>query len=182
MALKEEHPKLETVYLATDYPLSLLDGSSDPSNKPKANSDTFTKSLTPMHHDALQFFVDELGKRAPSLRLTSYAPELASITLPSPISTILDALPEEHRTLNDLDSGIPSLIDKLVVQQASIFLAGMATAEKGTPLADMACGKVSSYTEEIVEGRAKARGEGSEELWNEVEHFSTKGRWVKDGQ
>ena len=179
VALKEKHPSLATIYLATDYPLALLDGSlSDLKEKKlKANSDTFTKSLTLAHHVAFHSLVDDLNRRLPSLRLTSYGPELETIHLPPPLAAILAALPEAQRTLNELDSGIPSLIDKLVVQQANVFLAGMSTLEKVGETADRACGKVSSYTEEIVDGRAKARDDGAEELWNEVERFSTDGKW-----
>lgn len=181
VTLRSRQPQLKSVYLATDYPLSML--SEDSKGKAtKANSDTFTKSLSPEHHAALRGFLAELKKRAPDLHLTSYQPELASLSLPSPLPTLLEALPSDRRSLNDLDSGVPSLIDKLVAQRAAWFFAGLASEGKGTEADELACGKSSSYTEEIVEGRARRMEEDGEggEVWNEVEHFSMRGKWEAD--
>ncbi|ORY77572.1 hypothetical protein BCR35DRAFT_353100 [Leucosporidium creatinivorum] len=181
--LHARQPKLTSVYLATDYPLSMLAGEDGGSGKPlKANSDTFTKLLSSAHHAAMQGFVAELKQRAPNLRLTSYQPELASLSLPSPLPTLLEALPSDRRSLNDLDSGVPSLIDKLVAQRAAWFFAGLASEGRGTEADELACGKSSSYTEEIVDGRARQLrevGEGGE-VWNKVEHFSVRGKWEAD--
>jgi hypothetical protein len=183
LALHARQPNLKSIYLATDYPLSMLLGEGNASGKLlKANSDTFTKSLSPEHHAALRGILAELKKRAPTLRLTSYQPELASLSLPSPLPTLLAALPPDRRSLNDLDSGVPSLIDKLVAQRAAWFFAGLASEGKGTVAEELACGKSSSYTEEIVEGRARKMKEDGEgrEVWNEVEHFSMQGSWAAD--
>lgn len=181
--LHARQPNLNSVYLATDYPLSMLSGEGEGKEKPtKANSDTFTKSLSPEHHAAMRDFLAELKERAPTLRLTSYQSELASLSLPSPLPTLLAALPADRRSLNDLDSGVPSLIDKLVAQRAAWFFAGLASGGRGTEAEELACGKTSSYTDEIVEGRARKMKEDEEEgeIWNEVEHFSMRGTWEAD--
>lgn len=172
VAAQQAHPSLSTVYLATDYPLELLE---DPNTVIKANSDTFTKYLAPEHHAALHSFVSQLQLRAPSLKLTSYARQIELFhPLPSPLPELLSTLSTPDPTLTDLDRGIAGLIDKLVATNAQYFLAGdpdTAGMKKGVA-GRKACAKDSSYTAEIVEGRReKGVGKG-EERWNDVRRFS----------
>jgi hypothetical protein len=94
-----------TVYLATDYPLE--------SSTSTAHSGTF-KDLHERHHSAIRSFVDafaQSGTLAP-LRLTSLAREVRGY---------------EDRLgirLEDMDSGLMGILDKLIAMRSDWFVAG----------------------------------------------------------
>lgn len=93
-----------TVYLATDYPLE--------SSTAGAHSGTF-KDLQEHHHIAIRSFMDAFapsGALAP-LRLTSLAGEISG--------------EDRHGLrLEDMDSGLIGILDKLIAMRSGWFVAG----------------------------------------------------------
>ncbi|KAM0749009.1 hypothetical protein T439DRAFT_382094 [Meredithblackwellia eburnea MCA 4105] len=162
--MKTRFPTLKHVFVSTDYPLEGGD---------KAHSTTYTKLLTPQHHEAMKLFLERLSesdvlnpKKSPvgskdemGLGLTTFAmlESAGSVTLPLPLA--------HGQTLSSIDSAPVGFIDKLVSSQAEVFLAGLSG--KGKTVEREMCAKESSFTEQIV----GARREGREGLWNLVERW-----------
>ncbi|GAA93777.1 uncharacterized protein L969DRAFT_70343 [Mixia osmundae IAM 14324] len=191
--MAEADPSLETVYLATDYPIEDLEtgrsGSMD-------HSSTFHNVLRQEHHDAMKMFLTEFeDHKVGSLRLTTFSREAKRLSFPEDImrslnaatnapSTVteaqrraqarLDRRPQTALDLGDIDPGLLGIIDKAVVMKAEVFMAGEPDKSQG-------CGKISSFTRQIIASRGEllsrqssSQAEGSEEhrlpgmLWNDV--------------
>lgn len=101
LELKREHPSLQNVYLATDYPIESLDPSLGPVSSTGApievaHSGTFAKVVTAQHHAAMKQFLRDFERQAKGqLRLTTFAKEQgelaaeAETALPSMLATDL---------------------------------------------------------------------------------------------
>ncbi|GAA5821185.1 hypothetical protein JCM11251_004503 [Rhodosporidiobolus azoricus] len=103
LALKETHPSLTNVYLATDYPIESLDPSFAPpaltngetggAPAAVAHSGTFAKVVTEQHHAAMRRFLRSFEKEARGkLRLTTFAKEMAALELPVDLAEALHNL------------------------------------------------------------------------------------------
>ncbi|GAA5845455.1 hypothetical protein JCM9279_003038 [Rhodotorula babjevae] len=143
VGLKERHRALESVYLALDYPLELLDGApsrvvdarrpaleveeeedgegagdGDLEKRQRAHSDTFSKSLTPTHHAAMsRFLASYASQAAPAgLALNTYRSVLPSLlpSLAKPLARLAKA------------PFAPAIVSQLVLQRTALFLAGEA--------------------------------------------------------
>ncbi|GAA6013810.1 hypothetical protein JCM10207_008200 [Rhodosporidiobolus poonsookiae] len=173
--VREENPDVETLYLATDYPLEILrDGADGNLKKATAHSGTMTKTLTPAHHAAMRAFLDALeGDRGTGLRLTSFVDEQKRVEWPEELRQAMG----DTDSLEDVDGAIVGIVDKIVLMEAEYFYAGLpvsTSALKG-------CGKLSQFTTQVIAGRKDALrladDEGVESrLQNDVTHFKLDGQ------
>lgn len=209
VALKRAYPQLRNVYLATDYPIEALDpaafGEAD-----AAHSGTFAKVVTAQHHAAMRRFLKDFRSKLRGemdLRLTTFSKEQAELqaemdeagggfdaVLPPLLATQLANLTSADSSsdasessaflaLDSLDSGLLGILDKLIAMRAQLFLTGVPGVGSSTT---GACAKLSSFTNQLVQAREKARGEAGEAegeaaedgLWNTVAHFSLSGEEV----
>ncbi|KAL8278431.1 hypothetical protein RQP46_009121 [Phenoliferia psychrophenolica] len=173
--LKKKHPTLRNVWMSTDYPLDQLEkaalADADVLKEPlTAHSTTYTKLLTPEHHAAMAAFLAKFDSADMGLRLTSFAAEEQLIQLPPSVVALLPpdggGLKAVDRRLRSLDSAPVGIVDKLVSAQAAIFLAGTAGYKSGV-LVPGACGKLSSFTDQIIGAR--------EEAWKEIRSHEGRG-------
>lgn len=191
-----QHPSIDLVYLATDYPIEAL-GLETGMGKASgdAHSGTMNKALTPEHHDAMRGFIrsfhDEFGA---SLRLTSFLgeQERGGVPIPDELNKLLPLRQAEAGLqVSDLDPAIVGIIDKIVLQQAqgqsganqamavsrlgslsltgdTVFIAGST----GAVSRSSQCAKASQFTGQVIAGRQEvfaAQGqvqEGSEGVDN----------------
>ncbi|KAK4703830.1 MFS transporter, SIT family, siderophore-iron:H+ symporter, partial [Phenoliferia sp. Uapishka_3] len=172
--LKALHSSLRSVYVSTDYPLDLLQQGNG-GEAPSAHSTTYTKFLTAEHHAAMRKFLAYFKKADTGLLLTSFASEEQLVKLPPSVIALLPpdgaGVKRVDRRLRSLDSAPVGIVDKLVSSRAEVFLAGRSGYQSGELVAG-ACGKVSSFTDQIVEvregvwkeGRRQEKGGGK--LWN----------------
>jgi hypothetical protein len=106
-------PTLTTVYLATDYPIEMLERGFMTGAKVKAHSDTFTKSLTVENTEAMQKVLDAFASgEMGDLRLTTLGREIERGVLGDGLD------------ITDLDAGVVAIIDKNIAMDAEVFLAG----------------------------------------------------------
>ncbi|GAA5820210.1 hypothetical protein JCM11251_005529 [Rhodosporidiobolus azoricus] len=168
--IRESHPEIKTLYLATDYPLEILRGGDDAGreNKATAHSGTMTKTLTPGHHAAMRRFLHELeGEGGAGLRMTSFLDEQGRVEWPYELQ---EAMGRSGAKLEELDGAIVGIVDKIVLMAADLFYAGLPVS---SPLG---CGKYSQFTTQVITGRRDAlrladdRGEDTN-LLNEAGHF-----------
>jgi hypothetical protein len=118
--LKRRYPLIQTVYLATDYPIESITLPISPSSSSPiiAHSGTFTKSLTPVHAAAFRHLVDTLHRRT-GLTLTGYLAEEQKIKI---VPDYLESLFESFKSVgndvsvNAIDSGLIAILDKLIVK------------------------------------------------------------------
>ncbi|BGP23275.1 hypothetical protein Rt10032_c02g0977 [Rhodotorula toruloides] len=201
LALKRQYPQLRNVYLATDYPIEALDpaafGETD-----VAHSGTFAKVVTPQHHAAMRRFLKDFRaklREEMELRLTTFSKEQVGLQaemheagggpetilphlLASQLANLTSAAGSDSTTfpsLDALDSGLLGILDKLIAMRAQLFLTGVPGVGSSTA---GACAKLSSFTNQLVQTREKARALAEEEgggaeggLWNTVAHFSLSG-------
>ncbi|BGP43509.1 hypothetical protein JCM10449v2_007544 [Rhodotorula kratochvilovae] len=177
-AIKRAHPKIQTVYLATDYPIEVLRHPGDEKSA-TAHSGTMTKTLTPGHHAAMRAFLGKLegadvvdGEGASGLRITTFMEEQARVELPPDLKKAVG-----RGGLQDVDGAIVGIVDKIVLMSAEVFFAGLPVSESAH-----GCAKLSQFTTQVVSGRHDLRAQGGDEgarLWNEVEHFSLGGGRAK---
>lgn len=119
-AVKDQHPEIKTVYLATDYPLEVL-RTPGKEKGATAHSGTMTKTLTPAHHAAMRQFLaalegDDLvegGADGQGLRITTFMDEQRRVEWPAG----LDGLVGEGG-LEDVDGAIVGIVDKIVLTNA----------------------------------------------------------------
>ncbi|BGP27706.1 hypothetical protein JCM10295v2_006681 [Rhodotorula toruloides] len=176
-AVKQRHPEIKTVYLATDYPLEVL-RTPGKEKAATAHSGTMTKTLTPAHHAAMRQFLaalegDELVEgRADGqgLRITTFMDEQRRVELPDGLAELVG-----KGGLEDVDGAIVGIVDKIVLMNAQLFYAGLPVAESS----QRGCAKNSQFTTQVISARhdllaASSRGESG--LWSEVEHFALPGR------
>lgn len=129
--IHQRFPSLKTVYLATDFPIELLERGQMDDKRIKAHSDTFTKSLNQNHIDSIQRILDAFSSgEMGDMRLTTLAREISSGILGD-----ID--------IADLDAGVVAILDKNVAMDAEVFLAG----------APRECGRASSFTQMIINQR-----------------------------
>ncbi|GAA5960091.1 hypothetical protein JCM21900_003433 [Sporobolomyces salmonicolor] len=178
--IREKHPEVKTLYLATDYPLELLrDGRPHAEGDVMAHSGTMGKTLTPAHHDAMRSFLDALERSNEAgeegrFRLTTFLEEQRRVPLPQELRELL---PPGSSGLEDLDGAIVGIVDKIVLSEAELFYAGLPVS--GSPRDG--CAKMSQFTTQVESRRSEAfaRSASEEEqssLWNVVGHFSMDGR------
>lgn len=166
--LYSQYPLFQTIYLATDYPLQEIfpppskSGSSSLNLPPTiAHSGTFAKVITPQHHLAFQTFLIEFDKLRiqlnNKLKLTTFDLEIQKLNLdesirsqliPSSSSPTTPTISNSNtiNSITSLDSGVIGIIDKGVAINAEIFLTGLTIGSNS-------CGKVSSFTRQIVSTR-----------------------------
>lgn len=171
-----QYPTIQTVYLATDYPIEDLEAGHDGM---VAHSGTFARLITEDHHRAMRallnsFRTDEVG----GLKLTTYEREQKAGRLSLPES----AEEGTHVDLAQLDSGLLGIVDKTVAMQAEVFVTGSAGI----------CGKESSFTRQIIADRKakmdlaeEEKVEGQDalaegEVWESVRHFTLPELEVKE--
>jgi len=168
--IRKEHPAINTLYLATDYPLDLIRNGGHLPKSVVANSGTMGKTLTPAHHDAMRAFLSLLEGETDddSFHLTTFHEESRLVQLPSEVGSV-----------ENLDPAIAGLVDKVVLSNAELFYAGLPVSEDKVS----GCAKLSQFTTQVITGRkevlAKAASEDEDtRLWNDVGHFSITGREV----
>ncbi|GAA5858438.1 hypothetical protein JCM8547_007310 [Rhodosporidiobolus lusitaniae] len=184
LQLKEKHPSLENVYLATDYPIEALDpsfGSDEDGGAAVAHSGTFAKVVTEQHHAAMRRFLRDFEKQAKGkLRLTTFAKEARTLQLPpslheqlvnlttpppplfspnTPPAVPLPSSPDSGNPnpllkLSTLDPGLLGILDKEVAVRAELFLTGVPGVGSSTK---GACAKLSSFTNQLVGAREERR-------------------------
>ncbi|BGO95681.1 hypothetical protein NBRC10512_007379 [Rhodotorula toruloides] len=176
-AVKQQHPEIKTVYLATDYPIEVL-RTPGKEKGATAHSGTMTKTLTPAHHAAMRQFLaalegDELvegGADGQGLRITTFMDEQRRVELPEGLEELVG-----KGGLEDIDGAIVGIVDKIVLMNAQLFYAGLPVADSPS----RGCAKNSQFTTQVISGRrdllaASSNGESS--MWSEVEHFALPGR------
>lgn len=192
LSLKQLHPEIKNVYLATDYPIEQLDsslgggGGVEEEEGVVAHSGTFAKVVTESHHKAMRKFLKDFDKLSKGgLRLTTFAKEQSIISnldpttsrLPSALisklaNLTLSSLPPNlddsdstppRLNLGTLDSGLLGILDKLIVTKSQLFLTGVPGVGSSTV---GACAKLSSFTNQLIsarEGLMELQQEGREE-------------------
>lgn len=139
--MKRAHPELSLVYLATDYPIEVLQLTGKGSDG-AAHSATMNKELTPQHHIAMASFLrdfeEAFGEKRPEaerMRLTSFVAEQDSLVLDESLLNMLGGgavEPEQQRRrsrsrvvakeklpkLSELDGAIVGIVDKIVLMKA----------------------------------------------------------------
>ncbi|BGP14404.1 hypothetical protein JCM10213_004527 [Rhodosporidiobolus nylandii] len=178
LSLKRQHPTLQNVFLATDYPIEALDPSfGSGAEDAVAHSGTFAKVVTEQHHAAMRRFLRDFDRQARGqLRLTTFAKEqrtlasrlppalreqIANLTRPAPLPGApplpLPAEAEEDDValaLGQLDSGLFGILDKEVAMRAEVFLTGVPGVGSSTT---GACAKLSSFTNQLIGAREEKR-------------------------
>ncbi|GAA5949721.1 hypothetical protein JCM21900_003269 [Sporobolomyces salmonicolor] len=201
ISLKQQHPSISNVYLATDYPIEALDPQfAVPGAEAVAHSGTFAKVVTEQHHAAMRRFLRDFQRQAKGLRLTTFAKEQSSLTaaslppdLAEQIANLTSASPGPDSLaldLESLDSGLYGILDKSIAMRAELFLTGVPGIGSSTV---GACAKLSSFTNQLIGARDEVRarqeadpeeGAASDErdapgrLWNAVAHWSLTGEDV----
>ncbi|GAA5901506.1 uncharacterized protein JCM6883_000234 [Sporobolomyces salmoneus] len=174
--IRKENPAINTLYLATDYPLDFIrknNGKRLPrSAAVVANSGTMSKLLTPAHHTAMREFLSLLEGETEddSFHLTTFIEESRLVPLSPEVEAMVGGA---GGGVQDLDPAISGLVDKIILSNAELFYAGL-------PISDdkqKGCAKLSQFTTQIITGRkeslAKSAFEDEEtRLWNDVGHFS----------
>lgn len=97
--------EINTVYLATDYPLE--------GNVAAPHSGTF-KDVGPAHHDAINIFKSAFAASG----------ELSSLKLTSLSGAIREYSHKSSIRYEDMDSGLIAILDKMVAIRANRFLSG----------------------------------------------------------
>ncbi|KAK4047440.1 hypothetical protein OIO90_006185 [Microbotryomycetes sp. JL221] len=199
--IKQDQPQIEMVYLATDYPLEGLGKHGQGKGSMIAHSGTMNKLLTQEHHDAMRSFLGEFestfgskpkqqqqqhgskqDKRS-TLRWTSFNEMQKQVELSEELKAILPMIESKHRqlSLQELDHAIVGIVDKVVLTNAQIFLAGQYIT---TTDFSRRCAKHSQFTEQVVTGRKQllndmastnkdsSRQQELIKLWNTVNHFA----------
>ncbi|GAA6034083.1 hypothetical protein JCM8097_000684 [Rhodosporidiobolus ruineniae] len=166
--VRAQHPEVKTLYLATDYPIEVLRDGGGRAEKATAHSGTMTKTLTPGHHAAMKDFLDALeGEGGAGLRLTSFLEEQKAVEWPTELAEAMKAV---KGGIEDLDGAIVGIVDKIVLQSAELFYAGLPVPSA------QGCAKLSQFTTQVISGRRDAlrladdRGADTT-LWNEAGHF-----------
>ncbi|KAM0790479.1 hypothetical protein ACM66B_003355 [Microbotryomycetes sp. NB124-2] len=185
---KRQRPEIKTVYLATDYPLEGLGKDGKGKGTAVAHSGTMSKTLTDEHHDAMRTFLQQLDESG--LEWTSFI-ELQK-TVPLEDEEVKSLLPVNSRnrtlSLQELDHAIVGIVDKVVLTQAQIFLAGQFDTSTDFT---RRCAKHSQFTEQVVTGRqqflehfeadadttslhtgVEQQDDTKSPLWNVVGHFA----------
>ncbi|GAA5874914.1 hypothetical protein JCM16303_004941 [Sporobolomyces ruberrimus] len=175
--IHKENPAINTLYLATDYPLDFIRNGGHLPRNVVANSGTMSKTLTPGHHEAMRSFLSLLEGETDddSFHLTTFSEESRLVQLDPELEAML---PDNDASgggggVASLDPAIAGLVDKIVLSNAELFYAGLPVSDdklKG-------CAKLSQFTTQIITGRkeslAKSASEDEEtRLWNDVGHFS----------
>ena len=173
--IRKEHPAINTLYLATDYPLDLIRNGGHLPKAVVANSGTMGKTLTPAHHDAMRAFLSLLEGETDddSFHLTTFQEESRLV------HQLESILPAGSGGVESLDPAIAGLVDKVVLSNAELFFAGLPVSEDKVS----GCAKLSQFTTQVITGRkevlAKAASEDEDtRLWNDVGHFAITGREV----
>jgi hypothetical protein len=179
--VREAHPEVKTLYLATDYPLEVLEegGSAgeeggEGEKKATAHSGTMTKTLTPGHHAAMREFLHSLndqGEGGAGLKLTSFVKEQNQVEWPEELR---EAMGDVTGGIEELDGAIVGIVDKIVLMEAEraffllfSLLPGVQTKltlspprptvfYAGLPVSidpSLGCGKLSQFTTQIISGR-----------------------------
>ncbi|GAA5904058.1 hypothetical protein JCM5296_002519 [Sporobolomyces johnsonii] len=178
--IREKHPEVTTLYLATDYPLEILrNGMAHAEGDVMAHSGTMSKTLTPAHHDAMRSFLDALERSNETgdggrIRLTTFLEEQRRVELPPELRELL---PPGTSGLEDLDGAIVGIVDKIVLSEAELFYAGLPVSSSPRE----GCAKMSQFTAQVESRRSEALARSASEeeetsLWNVVGHFSMDGR------
>ncbi|GAA5886045.1 hypothetical protein JCM5296_007072 [Sporobolomyces johnsonii] len=171
ISLKQQHPSISNVYLATDYPIEALDPQfAVPGTEAVAHSGTFAKVVTEQHHAAMRRFLRDFERQAKGLRLTTFAKEQASLTASSLPPTLAEQIANltsradspasgPDRTgaaldLEALDSGLYGILDKAIAMRAELFLTGVPGIGSSTV---GACAKLSSFTNQLIGAREEVR-------------------------
>ncbi|GAA5986947.1 hypothetical protein JCM5350_000918 [Sporobolomyces pararoseus] len=177
--IRKEYPAINTLYLATDYPLDFI--RKNPSRRlPRspavaANSGTMSKTLTPAHHEAMRNFLSLLEGETEddSFHLTTFLEESRLVQLPEELERMIGESEGGGAGVESLDPAIMGLVDKVVLSNAELFYAGLPVSDdkrKG-------CAKLSQFTTQIITGRKESLSKSATEdeetrLWNNVGHFS----------
>ncbi|KAK4049270.1 hypothetical protein OIV83_004206 [Microbotryomycetes sp. JL201] len=201
VTIKRTRPEIKMVYLATDYPLEGLGRDGSGKGAAVAHSGTMSKSLTNDHHDAMRTFLKQFQETfdgssdETTLEWTSFVELQKQIPLSDELSALLPMIESKHRqlSLQELDHAIVGIVDKVVLTQAELFIAGQFDT---TTDFTRRCAKHSQFTEQVVTGRqqflerfaandetTKLHSSGSDQdtvedvgadspLWNIVGHFA----------
>jgi len=185
VGLKEGDGALQSVYLASDYPLEGLPGAPshtaaaagdddstagavEPLVVKLAHSDTLSDQLTPAHDAAMSHFLSSFASHAApaGLALSTYRSLLPLVlpTLPAPLAALAQT------------PAAPAIVSQLVLQRTKRFVAGESRVPSERRARDT-CARRSSWTRRVVVARERAR-EGLEE----GEKGAVVGWWSTDGK
>lgn len=164
IALKKSFPSLTSVYLSTDYPIEEV---LSPKQTVIAHSGTFSKLITQDHHDLMKTLVKELVEKSglevftfeKSLKRIELTKEMVMKFMKLPnvmeLMKLNKLIPNQERksdekeivieALNQLDTGLIGIIEKLMGIRSNVFLTGLPNF----------CSKSSSFTKQIVENRIR---------------------------
>ncbi|GAA5856782.1 hypothetical protein JCM8547_008839 [Rhodosporidiobolus lusitaniae] len=166
--VRRKHPEVETLYLATDYPIEILreEGGAGATGKATAHSGTMTKTLTEGHHAAMRAFLEQLEAEegGAGMRLTSFLKEQKEVEWPSELT---EAMRKVKGGIQELDGAIVGIVDKIVLMKAELFYAGFPVSES----LEKGCGKLSQFTTQVISGRRDALRLDDSRMWNEAGHF-----------
>ncbi|BGO91493.1 hypothetical protein NBRC10512_003154 [Rhodotorula toruloides] len=189
LALKAGNPAIQTVYIATDYPLETLPGAPssaahegrlDEDDEPVAHSDTLTRFLTTAHREAMSSFLHAFETLAAphGIQLATYRSLVHSLSSSFPPSLASWAS----------NPAAPAIVSQLVLRQTDYFLAGLPDTRRTKAEGKTACAKNSNWTNRVVRARSRTwdeqhggqgvitqDGEEARELRNIA------GRWKTDG-
>ncbi|KZP17695.1 hypothetical protein FIBSPDRAFT_23492 [Athelia psychrophila] len=153
-----------TVWFASDYPYPITSSSSGSmlEDLPSPKSGTF-KNLAPAHAAAISILRAAFLADGPlrGTKLTGLAEELRRVRDRALAENANKGIGIDGEMADDM--GVLGILDKLVAIRAGLFISG----GKG-------CGRVSSFTKQIVDARKAAIAEGGEaglRMRNVVEYF-----------
>lgn len=169
-ALKRSYPSLGAIYLSTDYPIEEV---TNPTQASVAHSGTFSKLLTPQHHQLMKQLGRDLEQELHELRFVTFDRALTDVQIPDSLIRQLVALPNVaellssaraipprrdgsnseselerdlvHQALARLDPGLVGIIEKTIAIRSNVFVTGVPGE----------CSKASSFTRQIVDSRAQ---------------------------
>lgn len=189
LALKAGNPAIQTVYIATDYPLETLPGAPssaahegrlDEDDEPVAHSDTLTRFLTTAHREAMSSFLHAFETLAAphGIQLATYRSLVHSLSSSFPPSLASWAS----------NPAAPAIVSQLVLRQTDYFLAGLPDTRRTKAEGKTACARNSNWTNRVVRARNRTWDEqhGGQEVIThdgaEVRELrNIAGRWKTDG-
>lgn len=134
------YPDIGNVFLLTDYPLESDD-----------HPHSLTLKIDPLTREAMRYFLDHFDDSTQrigatgKLNLTTLTRELPFVDL----GTGVEGSQATRVPIGDVDMGLVGVMDKIIAEEAEIFLVGIPKV----------CGRFSSFSQAVVTSRREQADE-----------------------